>query len=495
MLDGMLLKTLSPEDAGQLRDFFARANYTGPGILDVLRRDELPSRQLRNLPRLLYRTSAGTLLDILLRLFVLGVPVDGALVQQSIPGEIFQLFLRCGLVIQEGGAVRGTVMLTPFEKFWIVTDTYARLKSGEHDDSVLMINPTTVMSIQFTIRRQSRSTLDVGTGCGLLALWAAGHSEHVIATDITSRAVEFARFNAWLNGINNVECMQGDLFEPVAGRQFDLIAANPPFYITPSSNVLFAENPMDLDGFCRRLVKEAPRHMNEGGYLQMLCEWVEVQGQPWQERLAEWFLGAGCDALVFHGGTLDPVDYAEGRLSVVVSEGAARTDASLFSHWMDYYTERSVAAIHTGMIAMRKRSGRNWVHFEKLEAPFAGEVGQSILDRFGSHDFVIGATDEELLSARFRVADGVEWRQAVRWIDGKPAPADRVRLVQSFGLHHTHEMDLFAARLVGGFDGGQTLAQVFEEAVSEQALPRDVARRDCLNLVRWLADKGFLRFD
>jgi hypothetical protein len=135
------------------------------------------------------------------------------------------------------------------------------------------------------------------------------------------------------------------------------------------------------------------------------------------------------------------------------------------------------------------------VHFEKLEAPFAGEVGQSILDRFGSHDFVIGATDEELLSARFRVADGVEWRQAVRWIDGKPAPADRVRLVQSFGLHHTHEMDLFAARLVGGFDGGQTLAQVFEEAVSEQALPRDVARRDCLNLVRWLADKGFLRFD
>jgi hypothetical protein len=492
MLAGMLLKMFSPEDAGQLRDFFARANYTGPGILDVLKRDELLSRQLRNLPRLLYRTSAGTPLDILLRLFVLRVPVDGALVQQSIPRQIFQLFLRCGLVIQEGDAVRGAVMLTPFEKFWIVTDTYARLKSGKHDDSVLMINPTTCIGLQFAVRRHSRATLDLGTGCGLLALYAAGHSDQVIATDLTSRSVEFARFNSWLNGITNVECLQGDLFDPVAGRRFDLIIANPPFYITPSSKVLFAENPMELDGFCRRLVKEAPLYLYDGGYLQLLCEWVEIEGQPWQERLVEWFQGAGCDVLVLHGGTFDPADYAEERLRAVGRPGAEQSEADLFSGWMDYYRSRKVSAIHAGKIAMRKRSGRNWVHFERLEVPFAGQVGESVQDRFRNHDFVLSATNEDLLSTRFLVADGVQWRQIVEWKHGRPVQSGLIRLVQPEGLHFSHELGLAEGELVRGFDGERTLAQVIEQLTERSNTAADQVLRESLNLVRWLADRGFL---
>ena len=27
----------------------------------------------------------------------------------------------------------------------------------------------------------------------------------------------------------------------------------------------------------------------------MMCEWVEVEGQRWQDRLDEWFTGNGCD--------------------------------------------------------------------------------------------------------------------------------------------------------------------------------------------------------
>ena len=61
---------------------------------------------------------------------------------------------------------------------------------------------------------------------------------------------------------------------------------------------------MELDGFCRNLVKQAPAHLEEGGFLQMLCEWPEIEGQPWEERLAEWFAGTGCDAVVFRGREL-----------------------------------------------------------------------------------------------------------------------------------------------------------------------------------------------
>ncbi len=46
--------------------------------------------------------------------------------------------------------------------------------------------------------------------------------------DINERAVELAGENAALNGINNVEVIQSDLFEAVKERKFDVILTNPP---------------------------------------------------------------------------------------------------------------------------------------------------------------------------------------------------------------------------------------------------------------------------
>ena len=35
---------------------------------------------------------------------------------------------------------------------------------------------------------------------------------------------------------------------------------------------------MELDQYCRRVAREAPAHLKEGGYLQMVCEWVQIGG-------------------------------------------------------------------------------------------------------------------------------------------------------------------------------------------------------------------------
>jgi release factor glutamine methyltransferase len=52
-----------------------------------------------------------------------------------------------------------------------------------------------------------------------------------VAVDINPEAVRCARINALLNrGDDRVEARLGDLFEPVAGRTFDLVLFNPPFY-------------------------------------------------------------------------------------------------------------------------------------------------------------------------------------------------------------------------------------------------------------------------
>lgn len=75
------------------------------------------------------------------------------------------------------------------------------------------------------------SVLEVGCGCGLVALLAARKAARVVATDLNPMAVEAAKMNVQANGLEaQIEVRLGDLFEPVRpGEKFDLIVFNPPY--------------------------------------------------------------------------------------------------------------------------------------------------------------------------------------------------------------------------------------------------------------------------
>jgi HemK-related putative methylase len=72
--------------------------------------------------------------------------------------------------------------------------------------------------------------LDMGTGSGVCAVFAARHARRVVAVDISAAAVRCARVNALLNDVvQKIDIRHGDLFAPVPEEQFDLILFNPPF--------------------------------------------------------------------------------------------------------------------------------------------------------------------------------------------------------------------------------------------------------------------------
>ena len=72
--------------------------------------------------------------------------------------------------------------------------------------------------------------LDMGTGSGVCAVFAAKHARHVVAVDINAAAVRCAGINALLNQLEHrIDVRHGDLFAPVAGERFDLVLFNPPF--------------------------------------------------------------------------------------------------------------------------------------------------------------------------------------------------------------------------------------------------------------------------
>jgi release factor glutamine methyltransferase len=73
--------------------------------------------------------------------------------------------------------------------------------------------------------------LDMGTGSGIGAVFAARRGYRVTAVDVNPHAVRCARLNAALNGLEErIEVRQGDLFAAVAGERFDLVLFNPPFF-------------------------------------------------------------------------------------------------------------------------------------------------------------------------------------------------------------------------------------------------------------------------
>jgi len=83
--------------------------------------------------------------------------------------------------------------------------------------------------------RKDDIVLDIGTGCGILAIIAARKAKKVVATDLNPSAVKCARLNAKINGVaHKVEVRRGDLFQSIEKTErFDVIIFNAPYLPTP----------------------------------------------------------------------------------------------------------------------------------------------------------------------------------------------------------------------------------------------------------------------
>jgi len=483
-----MLKPLSTADAERLREFFREANYTQEEFESRRLLLDLPSRASGNLRLLLDRTGEPTLSNLILRWFFLDVPSTSESAAGLVPPGVLALLLECGMLIPDGGSLSPAVMLTPVDGCFFASDTAARLE-WHSPDLVIWPNPTTRMLHQFTIRRPSRATLDLGAGSGIQAVFAARHSAQVTATDLNPRAAQFVRFNAWLNGAANIEPVTGDTYEPVRNRTFDLIVVNPPFFVTPSADQLYCENDMELDQYCRRLVREAPAHLNEGSYMQMVCEWVQVRGQSWQDRVAEWLQGTGCDAWISRNYTREASTYARERIGKNAAGGAG---ADTLAHWMDYYRQHGVEEIHGGILAMRRRTGRNWVHIEEMPLEPNQPFGEAVWQAFECIDLLeLRGSDEALLGAPLRLSPDTQLDQQLRQADGR-WQAVGMTLRFTAGIPASIRLDPRVAEFLAGLDGRRTLGELVGDLAQRVATDPEVVRRECLAVVRMLIKRRFV---
>jgi release factor glutamine methyltransferase len=177
------------------------------------------------------------------------------------------------------------------------------------DPSVLVPRPDTETVIEVArAARPDRAKpcriLDLCTGSGAIAVSLAKEypAAQIVATEISAAAAAVARRNATRNAVaDRIDVRQGDLFAPVHGERFDLIASNPPYIASSVIPTLSAEVRREpviaLDGggdglaFYDRICAEARAYLAPGGVL--VVEHGFDQADPVRAR----FAGAGLSGI------------------------------------------------------------------------------------------------------------------------------------------------------------------------------------------------------
>lgn len=159
---------------------------------------------------------------------------------------------------------------------------------------------------------------------------------------------------------------------------------------------------------------------------------------------------------------------------------------------MDYYRQRGVEEIHGAILAMRRRTGRNWVRIEDMPVdpnrPFGEAAGQA----FASIDLLeLHGSDEELLGARLKLAPDTQLDQQSRQSDGR-WQATGMNLRFTGGIPASMRLEPAVAEFVARLDGRRSLGESIHDLAQQVRADPQVVQRECLLVVRKLTERRFL---
>ena len=146
----------------------------------------------------------------------------------------------------------------------------------ETDDLVYIPSDDTFLLAENLEIKKGQSVLEIGTGSGLVSMYASLLTDDVTATDINFNALELAEKNFKLNNINTIKLEFGDLFEPVKDRKFDVILFNTPYLPTDSGDIINDDLNYAFDGgldgrkVIDRFINQVSNHLNDKGIVQII---------------------------------------------------------------------------------------------------------------------------------------------------------------------------------------------------------------------------------
>jgi release factor glutamine methyltransferase len=142
--------------------------------------------------------------------------------------------------------------------------------------AVLIPRPETELLVDLALQRDFSSAVDLGTGCGAVALTLKKFRPRarVVAVEASAAALAVAKRNAAKHSLE-IEFRHGRWLEPLGAERFDLIVSNPPYValndphlaalrFEPASALI--SGPDGLDAI-REIARGAGAHLAPGGWL------------------------------------------------------------------------------------------------------------------------------------------------------------------------------------------------------------------------------------
>ena len=522
---------VTPEQAASLRADLSESGWGVEAVAtllgeaaDAALRREIRLPALRSVRAALTAGNDSSPVAVLTALFMLGEPVLATALDAALPRTGAAGAAVIGLVGEpdEAGYVRARVDLRPHEavddageiRWWVASDL-GELVTGRAlaPDHVLGIGGAGLTLAGLTPRTRVRSALDLGCGCGIQTLYLLRHAEHVVATDISERALAFTAFNAALAGVcvtggpdvgsgdgaGRLELLQGSLLEPVAGRRFDLIASNPPFVLTPPA-VREAGLPLmeyrDAGGpVLPVLVAGLGEHLEPGAAAVMLGNWEHRGADSWREAVATW-IPEGLDGWVIEREVQDPVEYATMWLrdGGLTSERDAEGFDAALGAWIDDFEVRGVQGVGFGYLIVHRplRPRDPWRLLEEVTTSGQGVLGHHVADVLESRERLASLDDDAVADLRPVLAPDVTEERHL--IPGAAEPTV-ILLRQGGGLGRTIRASTVMAALAGVADGELSVGQIASAVVALSGLTGSDAatlRVEMIEAARHLLVTGFL---
>ena len=142
--------------------------------------------------------------------------------------------------------------------------------------AVLIPRPETELLVELALQRDFSSAVDLGTGCGAIALALKKHrpQARVDGVEASAAALAVAQRNAVKHSLE-IDFRHGRWLEPLRAELFDLIVSNPPYValndphlaallFEPAEALIAGRDGLDA---IRELARQAPARLAPGGWL------------------------------------------------------------------------------------------------------------------------------------------------------------------------------------------------------------------------------------
>jgi methylase of polypeptide subunit release factors len=487
-------RSIAPLDAPSIRDgavanvraVLREADYSTAGISAIGVDPGLGVRR-GDVPVLLQALKPVEPLATLVRLFLLGQDVLSGELERRL-GDAAAAFSEAGLLKARGGRVAAAVALTPWRGRIVAhdPDPPGDLWPGH----VTGPNPAAETLTQLMISTPVQRALDVGTGSGVLALAESTFAGRVIATDVNATALGYAALTAALSGAENIETREGSLFEPVPQERFGLVVSNPPFVISPETDLLFRHSPMSRDELSGTVVRDAAHHLEEGGYAIVLANWIQEPDAPWADVPVSWTRDIGCDTLLLLHGIEDPLAYAV-RWNLRLQQLAPDRYPATLASWLEYYRREKIESLASGVVILRRRPGPNWLHGLEVTGDTRGTASAHLLAIVAAQDYLARSpSDDDLLSTALAIPAAHRLDQSLRSQGSEyVVDATSLSLAEGLGIDATIEPDLVPILL--RLDGSQLLAEAVRDVAALTGADPDGLADRAVAFVLDLLRRGF----